>query len=215
VFVLKGKPLNVWDLKRDVMYKNDEMYNLMQALNVEDNTEGLRYDKVILATDADVDGMHIRNLMITYFFRFFEQLVHDGHVYVLETPLFRVRNKEKTIYCYSETERDNAVKELGSNPACVAVASSENEATEPSEPKVKSTAQHTTARRRPEITRFKGLGEISPKEFAQFIGKEMRLSKVEYAPRAESGPIFNFYMGKNTPERKDYIMDKLVVPVEE
>jgi len=188
VFVLKGKPLNVWDLKRDVMYKNDEMYNLMQSLNVEDNTEGLRYDKVILATDADVDGMHIRNLMITYFFKFFEQLVHNGHVYVLETPLFRVRtgksgsHQEKTIYCYSETERDNAVKELGGKP---------------------------------EITRFKGLGEISPKEFAQFIGKEIRLSKVEYAPRAESGPIFNFYMGKNTPERKDYIMDKLVVPVEE
>ncbi len=119
VFVLKGKPLNVWDLKRDVMYKNDEMYNLMQSLNVEDNTEGLRYDKVILATDADVDGMHIRNLMITYFFRFFEQLVHDGHVYVLETPLFRVRtgksgsHQEKTIYCCSEIERDNAVKELG------------------------------------------------------------------------------------------------------
>src|SRR6266498_4092967 len=182
VFVLKGKPLNVWDLKRDVMYKNDEMYNLMQALNVEDNTEGLRYENVILATDADVDGMHIRNLMITYFFRFFEQLVHDGHVYVLETPLFRVRNKEKTIYCYSETERDNAVKELGGKP---------------------------------EITRFKGLSEISPKEFAQFIGKEMRLSKVEYAPKIESGPIFTFYMGKNTPERKDYIMERLVVPVEE
>lgn len=182
VFVLKGKPLNVWDLKRDVMYKNDEMYHLMQALNVEDNTEGLRYDKVILATDADVDGMHIRNLMITYFFRFFEQLVHDGHVYVLETPLFRVRNKQETIYCYSETERDDAVKKLGGKP---------------------------------EITRFKGLGEISPKEFAQFIGKQMRLSKVEYAPRAESGPILSFYMGKNTPERKDYIMDRLVVPVEE
>ncbi len=182
VFVLKGKPLNVWDLKRDVMYKNDEMYNLMQALNVEDNTEGLRYEKVILATDADVDGMHIRNLMITYFFRFFEQLVHDGHVYVLETPLFRVRNKEKTIYCYSEAERDKAVTELGGKP---------------------------------EITRFKGLGEISPKEFAQFIGKEMRLSKVEYAPKPEAVPILNFYMGKNTPERKDYIMEKLVVPVEE
>jgi len=182
VFVLKGKPLNVWDLKRDVMYKNDELYNLMQTLNVEDNTEGLRYEKVILATDADVDGMHIRNLMITYFFRFFEQLVHDGHVYVLETPLFRVRNKEKTIYCYSEAERDNAVTELGGKP---------------------------------EITRFKGLGEISPKEFAQFIGKQMRLSKVEYAPRVESSPILNFYMGKNTPERKDYIMERLVVPVEE
>ena len=182
VFVLKGKPLNVWDLKRDVMYKNDEMYNLMQALNVEDNTEGLRYEKVILATDADVDGMHIRNLMITYFFKFFEQLVQAGHVYVLETPLFRVRNKQETIYCYSEAERDDASAKLGGKP---------------------------------EITRFKGLGEISPKEFAQFIGKQMRLSKVEYAPRAESAPIFTFYMGKNTPERKDYIMDKLVVPVEE
>jgi DNA gyrase subunit B/topoisomerase-4 subunit B len=182
VFVLKGKPLNVWDLKRDIMYKNDEMYNLMQSLNVEDNTDGLRYEKVILATDADVDGMHIRNLMITYFFRFFEQLVHDGHIFVLETPLFRVRNKEKTIYCYSEAERDAAIKELGGKP---------------------------------EITRFKGLGEISPKEFVQFIGKEMRLSQVEYAPKMEAAPIFNFYMGKNTPERKDYIMDRLVVPVEE
>src|SRR5215469_13634430 len=182
VFVLKGKPLNVWDLKRDVMYKNDEMYNLMQALSVEDTIDDLRYEKVILATDADVDGMHIRNLMITYFFKFFEQLVHDGHVFVLETPLFRVRNKEKTIYCYSEAERDNAVKELGGKP---------------------------------EITRFKGLGEISPKEFSQFIGKEMRLSKVEYAPRTESAPILDFYMGKNTPERKDFIMDSLVVPVED
>ncbi|HEV2693801.1 MAG TPA: toprim domain-containing protein [Verrucomicrobiae bacterium] len=182
VFVLKGKPLNVWDLKRDVMYKNDEMYNLMQALQVEDTTESLRYDKVILATDADVDGMHIRNLMITYFFKFFEQLVHDGHVHVLETPLFRVRNKQETIYCYSEAERDAASAKLGGKP---------------------------------EITRFKGLGEISPKEFQQFIGKGMRLSKVEFAPRAESGPIFDFYMGKNTPERKDYIMDSLVVPVED
>lgn len=182
VFVLKGKPLNVWDLKRDVMYRNDEMYNLMQALNVEDTSETLRYDKVILATDADVDGMHIRNLMITYFFKFFEQLVHDGHLYVLETPLFRVRNKEKTIYCYSDAERDTAIAELGGKP---------------------------------EITRFKGLGEISPKEFSQFIGKEMRLSKVEYASRGESTPIFDFYMGKNTPERKDYIMDSLVVPVED
>jgi DNA gyrase/topoisomerase IV subunit B len=215
VFVLKGKPLNVWDLKRDVMYKNDEMYNLMQALNVEDNTEGVRYEKVILATDADVDGMHIRNLMITYFFRFFEQLVHDGHVYVLETPLFRVRNKEKTIYCYSETERDKAVTELGGKPACVAEADAESEATDASESKAKSAVQPTSARRRPEITRFKGLGEISPKEFAQFIGKEMRLSKVEYAPKPEHVPLLNFYMGKNTPERKDYIMERLVVPVEE
>ncbi len=182
VFVLKGKPLNVWDLKRDVMYKNDELYNLMQSLNVEDSLEGLRYEKVILATDADVDGMHIRNLMITYFYRFFDQLVHDGHLHVLETPLFRVRNKERTVYCYSETERDAAVKDLVGKP---------------------------------EITRFKGLGEISPKEFAQFIGDNMRLSKVEYAPKVEAGGILDFYMGKNTPERKDYIMGRLVVPVEE
>jgi DNA gyrase subunit B/topoisomerase-4 subunit B len=182
VFVLKGKPLNVWDLKRDVMYKNDELYNLMQTLNIEDSLDGLRYEKVILATDADVDGLHIRNLMITYFFRFFEQLVHDGHLHVLETPLFRVRNKDRTLYCYNEAERDAAAKDLGGKP---------------------------------EITRFKGLGEISPKEFAQFIGPAMRLSQVEYAPKPEVAPILDFYMGKNTPERKDYIMERLVVPVEE
>src|SRR5664280_1310652 len=182
VFVLKGKPLNVWDLKRDVVYRNDEMYNLMQGLNIEDNLEGLRYEKVILATDADVDGLHIRNLMITYFFRFFDQLVHDGHLFVLETPLFRVRNKEKTVYCYSEAEREEAMKVLGGKP---------------------------------EITRFKGLGEISPAEFKQFIGKEMRLSRVEYAPKSEAAGILTFYMGKNTPERKDFIMENLVVPVED
>ncbi len=135
-----------------------------------------------MLTDADVDGLHIRNLLITYFYRFFDQLVHDGHLHVLETPLFRVRNKERTIYCYSEAERDTAVNELGGKP---------------------------------EITRFKGLGEISPKEFAQFIGKEMRLSRVEYAPKPEAAGILGFYMGKNTPERKEYIMDRLVVPVEE
>jgi len=182
IFVLKGKPLNVWDLKRDIVYKNDEMYNLMCALDIEDNIESLRYDKVILATDADVDGLHIRNLMITYFFRFFDHLVHDGHLFVLETPLFRVRNKEKTIYCYSETERDAAAKTLGGKP---------------------------------EITRFKGLGEISPAEFKQFIGDDMRLSRVEHAPKIDAQNILGFYMGKNTPERKDYIMENLVVPVEE
>jgi topoisomerase IV subunit B len=182
IFVLKGKPLNVWDLKRDIVYKNDEMYNLMRSLDIEDNMEGLRYDKVVLATDADVDGLHIRNLLITYFFRFFDQLVHEGHLFVLETPLFRVRNKEQTIYCYSEAERDQAAAKLGKN--C-------------------------------EITRFKGLGEISPAEFKQFIGKEMRLSQVEYAPTHDVSGIFDFYMGKNTPERKDYIMENLVVPVEE
>ncbi len=182
IFVLKGKPLNVWDLKRDIVYRNDEMYNLMRSLDIEDNLEGLRYEKVILATDADVDGLHIRNLLITYFFRFFDQLVHDGHLFVLETPLFRVRNKEQTIYCYSETERDESAKKLGKN--C-------------------------------EITRFKGLGEISPNEFKQFIGKEMRLSQVEYVPKPEAAGILSFYMGKNTPERKDYIMENLVVSVEE
>ena len=182
VFTLKGKPLNVWDLKRDIVYKNDEMYNLMRALDIEDNIERLRYDKVILATDADVDGLHIRNLLITYFFKFFESLVHDGHLYVLETPLFRVRNKQETIYCYSEAERDAASAKLGGKP---------------------------------EITRFKGLGEISPNEFKQFIGKEMRVSQVEYAPKVDSQQILSFYMGKNTPEWKDYIMENLVVTVEE
>jgi topoisomerase IV subunit B len=182
VFTLKGKPLNVWDLKRDIVYKNDELYNLMSALDIEDNLDGLRYERVILATDADVDGMHIRNLMITYFMKFFEQVVHDGHLYVLETPLFRVRNKQETIYCYSEAERDTAAAKLGKS--C-------------------------------EITRFKGLGEISPNEFKQFIGKGMRLSQVEYAPRQDAANILTFYMGKNTPERKDYIMGNLVVTVEE
>src|SRR5688572_9874562 len=182
IFVLKGKPLNVWDLKRDIVYKNDEMYNLMCSLDIEDNLEGLRYEKVILATDADVDGLHIRNLLITYFFKFFEQLVHDGHLFVLETPLFRVRNKKETHYCYSEEERDVAAKKLGASA---------------------------------EITRFKGLGEISPGEFKQFIGKEMRLTQVETATKSEAQNILTFYMGKNTPERKDYIMQNLVVPVED
>jgi topoisomerase-4 subunit B len=182
IFVLKGKPLNVWDLKRDIVYKNDEMYNLMRALDIEDNLEHLRYEKVVLATDADVDGLHIRNLLITYFFKFFEQLVRDGHLFILETPLFRVRNKDLTLYCYSETERDQAAARIGKSA---------------------------------EITRFKGLGEISPGEFKQFIGKEMRLSKVEYAEKPDAHNILAFYMGKNTPERKDYIMENLVVPVED
>lgn len=182
IFVLKGKPLNVWDLKRDVVYKNDELYNLMRSLDIEDTLENLRYEKVILATDADVDGLHIRNLMITYFFRFFDSLVHDGHLYVLETPLFRVRNQGKTLYCYSEAERDEAVKTLSKGV---------------------------------EITRFKGLGEISPAEFKQFIGANMRLSQVEYAPKPDTHVLLSFYMGRNTPERRDYIMEHLVVPVEE
>jgi DNA gyrase subunit B/topoisomerase-4 subunit B len=180
IFTLKGKPLNVCDLKRDAMYKNDELYNLMQSLNVEGGLAGLRYEKVILATDADVDGLHIRNLMITYFMRFFDALVHDGHLHVLETPLFRVRNKAEIRYCYSEDERDDALGRLGG---------------------------------RTEVTRFKGLGEISPAEFRQFIGKDMRLSRVEFAARPEAKGILSFYMGRNTPERRDYIMRRLVVPV--
>lgn len=182
IFTLRGKPMNVWDLKRDVMYKNDEMYNLMRALDIEDSIDNLRYERVILATDADVDGLHIRNLMITYFFRFFEPLIHDGHLWVLETPLFRVRNKQETIYCYSEAERDSASKRLGKSV---------------------------------EITRFKGLGEISPKEFKQFIGPDMRLSQVEFEPKPDSTHILGFYMGRNTPERREYIMENLVVPVED
>ena len=182
IFVLKGKPLNVWDLKRDIVYKNDEMYNLMRSLDIEDTIDNLRYEKVILATDADVDGLHIRNLLITYFYKFFETLVQGGHLFILETPLFRVRNKQETIYCYSEAERDKASAKLGKS--C-------------------------------EITRFKGLGEISPAEFKQFIGKDMRLSQVEFSPKVDSQQILSFYMGKNTPERKDYIMENLVVPVED
>jgi DNA gyrase subunit B/topoisomerase-4 subunit B len=182
IFTLKGKPLNVQDLHRDAIYKNDEMYNLMRSLDIEDTLDNLRYNKVIMATDADVDGLHIRNLMITFFFRFFDQLVHDGHLYILETPLFRVRNKQKTFYCYTDEERLNAIEECGKN--C-------------------------------EITRFKGLGEINPSEFRQFIGPEMRLSQVEYASKLESSGILAFYMGRNTPERKDYIMENLTVPVED
>ena len=182
IFTLKGKPLNVWDLKRDIVYKNDEMYNLMRTLDIEESVQHLRYGKVILATDADVDGLHIRNLLIAYFFRFFEQVVRDGHLFVLETPLFRVRNKKETHYCYSEAERDTVAAKLGKSA---------------------------------EITRFKGLGEISPKEFGQFIGEDMRLRQVNYAPRHEYRPILDFYMGKNTPQRRSYIMDNLVVDIEE
>ena len=182
IFTLKDKPLNTCDLRRDAIYKNDEMYNLMRALNIEDNIENLRYEKVILATDADVDGLHIRNLLITYFYRFFEQVIRDGHLWVLETPLFRVRNKKKTFYCYTDEERAAAIEACG---------------------------------KAGEITRFKGLGEISPNEFKDFIGKGMRLSCVEYAAKPDSTAIIDFYMGKNTPERKEYIMDNLVVPVED
>jgi len=178
VFTLRGKPLNTCDLNRDVMYKNEELYNLMRSLDVEESVERLRYGKVILATDADVDGLHIRNLLLTFFLRFFEPIVHGGHIHILETPLFRVRNAKRTIYCYSEAERDAAVKEIG---------------------------------RGAEVTRFKGLGEISPGEFKQFIGPVMRLTPVVVENRHSIPSILNFYMGRNTPERRQYIMDNLVV----
>lgn len=178
IFTLKGKPLNVCDLNRDAVYKNDELYNLMRSLDVESDVDNLRYDQVILATDADVDGLHIRNLLITYFLRFFEPLVLKGHLHILETPLFRVRDKKTTLYCYSEAERDVAVKKIGGGS---------------------------------EITRFKGLGEISPHEFKRFIGPQMRLSAVEVDNHNAVPELLRFYMGKNTPDRRNYIMDHLVV----
>ncbi len=177
VFALRGKPLNVFGMKIDQLYKNEEMYNLMSALNIEEDISNLRYNKVILATDADVDGMHIRNLLITFFLTYFEGLVLNGHLYVLETPLFKVRNKEKTLYCYSEDEREKAVKQL---------------------------------KKGVEITRFKGLGEISPQEFKKFIGEEIRLISVTINHLSDIKSTLQFYMGKNTPQRRQFIMENLI-----
>ena len=179
IFSLKGKPLNVFGLKRDAIYTNEELYNIMRALGIEETIEGLRYNKIVIATDADVDGMHIRNLLLTYFLRYFEELAVRGHIYILETPLFRVRNKKETIYCYSEAERDAAIKKLG----------------------------------QPEITRFKGLGEISPIEFKQFIGAGIRLVQVQIRALGEVSQALEFCMGKNTVARKDYIVGNLVMDV--
>lgn len=176
VFSLRGKPLNVHGMKLDQLYKNEEMYNLMSALNIEDELTNLRYNKVILATDADVDGMHIRNLLVTFFLTYFEGLVLNGHLFILQTPLFKVRNKEKTIYCYSIEEKEDAVKLL---------------------------------KKGIEITRFKGLGEISPEEFGQFIAKDIRLVPVTIQNLSDIKPTLEFYMGKNTPERKEFIMKNL------
>jgi DNA gyrase subunit B/topoisomerase-4 subunit B len=176
VFSLRGKPLNVHGMKLEQLYKNEEMYNLMSALNIEEDIGNLRYSKVILATDADVDGMHIRNLLITFFLTYFEGLVLNGHLHILETPLFKVRNKEKTIYCFSEEEKDKAAHEL---------------------------------KKGVEITRFKGLGEISPDEFQQFIADDMRLQPVVIQNLSDIKPTLEFYMGKNTPTRKNFIMQNL------
>jgi topoisomerase-4 subunit B len=176
IFTLRGKPQNVFGRGKAELYKNEELYDLMMSLGIEEGIENLRYNQVVLATDADVDGFHIRNLLMTFFLSYFEELVVAGHLYILETPLFRVRNKKETRYCYTEAERDRAVKQLAN----------------------------------PEITRFKGLGEISPKEFGQFIGPAMRLVKVNVRSMSTVPKTLEFYMGKNTPERRDYIMEHLV-----
>ena len=178
VFSLRGKPLNSYGLTKKVVYENEEFNLLQAALNIEEGIEGLRYNKVIVATDADVDGMHIRLLLITFFLQFFPDLIKKGHVYILQTPLFRVRNKKKTYYCYTDEERINAVKELSPNP---------------------------------EITRFKGLGEISPDEFKHFIGKDIRLEQVSLRKNDLVKELLAFYMGKNTMERQGFIIDNLVV----
>lgn len=181
IFSLRGKCENMFGKKRAEIYKNAELYNMMMALGIENDIDGLRYSKIIIATDADNDGFHIRNLLLTFFLSFFEELVASGRVYILETPLFRVRNKKETCYCYTEKERDAAVKRLGSSA---------------------------------EVTRFKGLGEISPKEFGQFIGADIRLLPVS-APALKNVPqILEFYMGKNTPDRREYIMKNLLAEVD-
>ena len=182
VFSLRGKPYNSYGQTKKVVYENEEFNYLQAALNIEDGLEGLRYNKVIIATDADVDGMHIRLLLMTFFLQFFPDLVKKGHVYILQTPLFRVRNKKETRYCYTEEERLAALEELGANP---------------------------------EITRFKGLGEISPDEFKHFIGPDMRLDQVMLRKEDAVAELLSFYMGDNTPERQNFIVDNLVVEDDE
>lgn len=181
VFSLRGKPLNCYGLTKKVVYENEEFNLLQHALNIEDGMEGLRYDKVIIATDADVDGMHIRLLLMTFFLQFFPDLVKAGHVFILETPLFRVRNKKETIYCYSEEEKQAAIQKLGSKP---------------------------------EITRFKGLGEISPEEFGNFIGEDIRLQPVLLHKDSHLQKLLEFYMGKNTPNRQEFIIDNLRIEMD-
>lgn len=178
VFSLRGKPLNSFNLTKKVVYENEEFNLLQHALNIEDGLENLRYNNIVIATDADVDGMHIRLLLMTFFLQFFPELVKAGHLYILETPLFRVRNKKKTMYCYSEKEKARAIKTLGGKP---------------------------------EITRFKGLGEISPDEFGQFIGKRIRLEPIRLKPDTSIQEVLAYYMGKNTQDRQNFIVDNLKV----
>jgi topoisomerase-4 subunit B len=181
VFSLRGKPLNCYGLTKKVVYENEEFNLLQHALNIEDGLEGLRYNQVIIATDADVDGMHIRLLLMTFFLQFFPELVKAGHVFILDTPLFRVRNKKETIYCYSEEEKKQAISKLGSKP---------------------------------EITRFKGLGEISPDEFGNFIGEDIRIQPVLLHKDSHLQKILEFYMGKNTPNRQEFIIDHLKIEMD-
>ncbi|WP_319591324.1 DNA topoisomerase IV subunit B [uncultured Draconibacterium sp.] len=182
VFSLKGKPLNTFGLTKKVVYENEEFNLLQAALNIEEGMEDLRYNNVIIATDADVDGMHIRLLLITFFLQFFPELIKKGHVYILQTPLFRVRNKQKTFYCYSDEEKVKAINKL---------------------------------RGKPEITRFKGLGEISPDEFKHFIGKDIRLDPVQMKKHESVAEMLSYYMGKNTPERQEFIIENLYVEKDE
>ncbi len=178
VFSLKGKPLNCYGLSKKIVYQNDEFNLLQSALNIEEGLDNLRYNNVVIATDADVDGMHIRLLLLTFFLQFYPDLIKSGHLYILQTPLFRVRNKKETHYCYTDEERVKAILKVGSNP---------------------------------EITRFKGLGEISPDEFKHFIGNSIRLDPVILNRDASISDILSFYMGKNTPTRQNFIIDNLRV----
>jgi len=181
VFSLRGKPLNTYGMTKKIVYENEEFNLLQAALNIEDSLENLRYNNVVIATDADVDGMHIRLLIITFFLQFFPELIKEGHVYILQTPLFRVRNKKETIYCYTNDERLEAIEKLQPNP---------------------------------EITRFKGLGEISPDEFKNFIGDSIRLDPVMLDKALQLESLLKFYMGKNTPERQEFIIDNLRVELD-
>jgi topoisomerase-4 subunit B len=178
VFSLRGKPLNCFGMTKKVVYENEEFNLLQHALNIEDGIDSLRYRKIVIATDADVDGMHIRLLIMTYFLQFFPDLVKNGHLFILDTPLFRVRNKKETIYCYSDEERQRAIHKLGNKP---------------------------------EITRFKGLGEISPEEFGTFIGEDIRLDPILLTKDTKIVDLLTFYMGKNTPDRQVFIIDNLRV----
>ena len=182
VFSLRGKPLNCYGLTKKVVYENEEFNLLQHALNIEDGLDDLRYNHIVIATDADVDGMHIRLLLLTFFLQFFPELVRNGHLYILETPLFRVRDKNQKFYCYNEQEKQAAIQKL---------------------------------RGKPEITRFKGLGEISPDEFGAFIGADIRLEPVHINEQTDLDAVLNYYMGKNTPERQDFIIGNLRVEIDQ